>query len=128
MGERKVSHVPPGTVLYYGKRVEIDPLTGLKRRARFDNRREGTRFYSAANRICQGTGGDVLKLTLVDVYAQRKALGLVLRATVHDEVVSDFPKGASLLPVVDLLNVQRVPMSVPITWKAGVGANWHEAK
>lgn len=102
--------------------------TILKRRARFDNRREGTRFYSAANRICQGTGGDVLKLTLVDVYAQRKALGLVLRATVHDEVVSDFPKGASLVPVVDLLNVQRVPMSVPITWKAGVGANWHEAK
>lgn len=99
--------------------------TILGRRARF---REGDRFYSAGNRVCQGTSADIMKLTLVDVYRERRALGLVMRATVHDELMSDLLDGYEMAPVTAMLNEQRVALKVPITWAAGVGATWHDAK
>lgn len=99
--------------------------TILGRRARFG---PGDRHYSAANRVIQGTCADDMKLALADAYEQRVVLGITLRATVHDELDFDADDLAHATRVREFLDIQRVPISVPLLWSAKVGANWHEAK
>lgn len=99
--------------------------TLLGRRARF---RKGDRYYSALNRIIQGTAAEDMKSTLVTVYEQRKDLELTLRMTVHDELDADLRNPDRLNDVKSVMNAQRLPARVPILWDVQTGANWAEAK
>ena len=99
--------------------------TILGRRARFS---EGDRFYSAMNRIIQGSAADVLKTKLIELYRARKTLGLTMRFPVHDEINGDLDDPGKLSLVKELLNEQSIPLSVPLTWDVGSGQNWKEAK
>lgn len=102
-----------------------DVRTILGRRARFPN---GERSYKALNAVLQGSAADLNKMTLVDVYAARKALGLQMTITVHDEIDGSLADPASLPALRDLLNVQRLPLRVPILWACQTGRSWAEAK
>lgn len=98
--------------------------TFLGRRARFN---EGDRFYSALNRIIQGTEGDVNKRVLIAVHAVRHELGLTPRFTVHDELDADLHDPGNLPKVKEVLNTQYYDFKVPILWEAGIGPTWGEA-
>lgn len=95
------------------------------RRARFN---VGDRYYSALNRVIQGTEADVIKRVLVAVHLERHQLGLTERFTVHDALAGDLHDPSSLRTFKETLNVQRIEMKVPILWEVGAGANWAEAK
>ena len=97
--------------------------TYLGRRARF---RTGDRFYSALNRIIQGTEADLIKRVLIEVHKRRHELGLVERFTVHDALAGDLHGDPAMLK--EVLNTQYYPLKVPILWDVGIGANWAEAK
>lgn len=88
----------------------------------------GDRFYSALNSVLQGTAADVLKYALLALYNERKTLGFNLRATVHDEVIGEVPDQAAAARVTELLNEQRLPFRVPLTWQVATGKNWSDAK
>lgn len=99
--------------------------TQLGRRARFGPR---DRFYSALNRVIQGTAADVNKRVLVEVHRaiQRGDLDMVLRMTVHDAVGGDVPKGdtENKKVLANILNTQYYPFKVPILWDIAAGPNW----
>lgn len=99
--------------------------TILGRRARF---RPGDRYYSAANRVIQGTCADDMKLALVDMYERRHELGVTMRATVHDELDFDVDDDAHAQRVRAFLDQPRVALPVPLLWSAKTGASWDDAK
>lgn len=97
--------------------------TFLGRRARFN---PGDRFYSALNRIIQGTEGDYLKVVMVAVHERRHELGFVERFTVHDALAGDLHGDPAMFK--EALNHQHLEFRVPILWEVGTGATWAEAK
>lgn len=95
----------------------------------------GQRVHKALNGIIQPGAADINKLKGIELYRERKRLGIKLRFTVHDEWNMDVPDLEAARKVEALLNEQsfdaRVPgfqFRVPILWDVGVGKNWKEAK
>lgn len=100
--------------------------TALGRRARFA---EGDRMYSALNRVIQGTAADIMKRKLVELHAERRKTGFVMRMTVHDEVTGDAPDAESARMVAEILDRQTaLESAVPILWETKTGRNWAECK
>lgn len=107
----------------------VQTLTG--RRVRFPG---GQRLHKALNGVIQGGAtGDITKMKLVELHRARRATGLTLRATIHDEVLGDAPDLACAREVHRILNDQSVYASwvpgglvVPILWSTECGPNWRE--
>jgi DNA polymerase I-like protein with 3'-5' exonuclease and polymerase domains len=99
--------------------------TLLGRRSRFPR---ADRTHKALNAAVQGTAADINKLKLVELYAERKRLGLKMRYTVHDEVVGDVADAEAARQVGVVLDRQSLPLRVPILWDTRVARNWAEAK
>ena len=97
--------------------------TILGRRARLTDR-----FYKALNRMIQGSAADLLKLKLIALHEARAETGLVLRATIHDEVVGDIPDLDAAQRVGALLDQQSVDLPVPILWDVATGATWGDCE
>lgn len=97
--------------------------TYLGRRARFQ---PGGRFYSALNRVIQGTEGDYLKVVMVAVHERRHELGFTERFTVHDALAGDLQGDPAVFK--EVLNEQYLPFKVQILWEVGIGSTWAEAK
>lgn len=99
--------------------------TMLGRRARFTPE---DRHYSALNRVVQGTAADYMKLTMRDLYRERKTLGIhKLRQMVHDEQCGDIdPDPLCHLRLAEFFNEQRMNLRVPILWDTKVGNTWAE--
>ncbi len=93
------------------------------RRARFG---KGDRHYSSLNRVIQGTEADVMKVVMIDVHAERHALGFLERFTVHDALDGDLHGDPYAMK--KFLNRQRLPFRVPILFDVGTGRSWAEAK
>lgn len=86
------------------------------------------RTHKALNAVIQGSAADLNKLCLVAVHAVRKALGFVMRLTVHDELNGRLEDPANAPAVMAVLNTQQVPLKVPILWSGSTGATWADAK
>ena len=94
--------------------------TALGRRARLD----ASQTYKSLNRQIQGTAADVMKLKLVELHAQRKSTGFLLRFTVHDEVDGDCPDSHCAEAVRKILNTQSLETTIPLLWDVSVGKTW----
>jgi DNA polymerase I len=95
--------------------------TLLGRRMRFIN---GARAHKALNGRIQGSAADIMKLKLVSVHQARKDTGLLLRATIHDEIIGDVPDVESAQKVAQILNQQSLQLKVPILWETETGTSW----
>lgn len=91
------------------------------RRARF---KTGMPLHMAFNRVDQGTAADVMKERLAVVYENRKQLEILMRLTVHDELVYDTPSKEKADQVTKVLDDFSIPMRVPLLWGTDVGHNW----
>jgi DNA polymerase-1 len=100
----------------------VKTITG--RRARFP---EAKRLHAALNRAVSGSAADLNKMKLRTLYRERKALGLKLRLTVHDEVVGDLEPGR-LDAFKRVMDEQETQLRVPILWSSVIAKNWAEAK
>ena len=101
--------------------------TILGRRARFPT---DDRLHSALNRIIQGTAADIMKLKLLEVYNNRKTIGLMMFFTVHDELDGQVQKGTqSGRLLAECLNTQieELKLRVPIMWEVKSGPNWADS-
>lgn len=99
--------------------------TILGRRARFN---DGDRFYSALNRVIQGTAADDNKTAMIDVHKERHRLGFIPRMTVHDAIGGDLLDPSTLPEMARFLNMPRLNSKVPIMWSSGCGPTWADAK
>jgi DNA polymerase-1 len=100
--------------------------TILGRRARFPN---GERLHSALNRVIQGSAADILKIKLLELYNNRKALGFLMRLTVHDEVGGDVESKEQAAAIKEMLEapIPGLGIRVPLLWDVTVANNWGEA-
>jgi DNA polymerase-1 len=98
--------------------------TLLGRRSRFPN---GQRLHKALNGIIQGGAADLMKLKLVELHRERKHTGLLMRYTVHDEVVGDVPDIEAATRVQEILDRQSIELRVPILWDVATGETWADA-
>lgn len=101
----------------------VRTVTG--RRARFV---DGQFAHAAFNRVDQGSGADINKRKVREVYDERKRLGLTMRISLHDELDADCPDEESMREVAKILDRQTTPMKVPILWDTHVGPTWADAK
>ncbi len=101
----------------------------LGRRSRFAGRpgaRE--RIHKALNSIVQPSAADANKLALVDVYRERHRLAITMRMTVHDSLEVDMHDPWLLPYYKEVLNRQRLPLSVPLLWEVSTGSTWAACK
>lgn len=98
--------------------------TLLGRRSRFP---DGQRLHKALNGIIQGGAADLMKMKLVELHRERKHTGLLMRYTVHDEVVGDVPDLEAAAKVQEILDRQSIELRVPILWDVATGETWADA-
>jgi DNA polymerase I - 3''-5'' exonuclease and polymerase domains len=70
----------------------------------------------------------VNKVKGIELYKERKRLGLKIFFTVHDEWDMQVPDKKAAEEVEKILNRQSFDLRVPILWEVGTGNNWKEAK
>lgn len=99
--------------------------TLLGRRSRFP---KNYSLHKSFNRVCQGSGADIMKRKIIDLHNRRKETGLVMRCTIHDSVIGDIPNVESVALIKTILNEQSYPLRIPILWDCKVGLNWADAK
>lgn len=102
--------------------------TRLGRRTRFPVQADGTRWrlHKALNGIIQGFAADLNKLALCDIYANRRALDVTMRLTVHDSTENTCPL-ESVAALSAIIQRQRYPLRVPILWDVKTGPSYGEA-
>lgn len=86
------------------------------------------RFHSALNRIIQGGAASINKRYLVEVYKERKRLGLQMALTVHDELGGYLAEASGVHAMKRLLNRQYFNLRAPVMWDCKIGANWAACK
>jgi DNA polymerase-1 len=101
--------------------------TLMGRRARFSKYGEN-RYYSALNRIIQGSAADIMKIKLLQVYNECRNY-FDLRFTVHDSIDGFIiePEKERLIKEVLDGPIKQFNLKVPIVWKTGIGKTWAEA-
>jgi DNA polymerase-1 len=99
--------------------------TVLGRRRRFG---EGIdmKFHAGLNAAIQGSAADYNKLTVLDLYENRKDLGIDLRLTFHDEELGYgyFDNHAQAQKLYDFMQEQRMNLKVPILWNLTIDNDW----
>lgn len=101
--------------------------TELGRRMRFPTKQ---RLHKAANGVIQGTAADDNKEKLIELHAERKATGFIMRLTNHDEVCGDSPDRRCAEMVGEILDRQTYARNraIPALWNTAEGENWKECK
>jgi len=89
------------------------------RRARFP---QGEGTHAALNRRIQGDAADLMKEALARVY-EDGSFG-TMRATVHDEIVSDVESPEVGESLTEFLGHTTKELRVPIIWKSTTGKTW----
>lgn len=84
---------------------------------------------SISNAIIQGSGADLMKLAMVDMYQPLKNIGARLVLTVHDEVVVSCPESKikqGVKIVTDAMLKYDYKLNVPLTIDLKTGKTWSE--
>jgi DNA polymerase-1 len=113
-------------------------VTTIKGRKRYlpeiNSRNAVVRGYAERNAInapLQGSAADIIKIAMIDIAREMKALNLKSRmiTQVHDELVFDVvPSELEQLKTLVVTKMEGAYKArVPLTVSAGVGANWLEA-
>jgi len=103
------------------KLIEINsPLVGVRQAAE----------RMAINFPCQGSGADILKKAMAELFPKLKKLKVNLILTVHDELVFEVPEKETkeAAKIIKETMERVVKLSVPILVKISVGKNWAEMK
>jgi DNA polymerase-1 len=114
----------------------VSTLGGRRRYLRdLDSRNSLTRSHAERNAVntpIQGTAADMIKIAMINIYAEMKRLGLKskLILQVHDELVfdaltSELPQLRAL--ILDAMRNAMPQLNVPIEVGIDVGENWLEA-
>lgn len=91
--------------------------------ARYGHPIRRAKAYKAMNRLIQGSGADMIKFAMRDMYAA----GYVPLVTVHDELGVSIEDPEEINKIEEIMR-DCVKLTIPMKVDLGVGANWGEAK
>ncbi|MGM9879408.1 MAG: DNA polymerase I [Bacilli bacterium] len=110
----------------FGRKRIIDELES----ANYMVRTQGERM--ALNTPIQGTGADILKMAMIEIYKEFNKRGLKAKMIiqVHDELLIDCPKTEKdeVISIIKDKMENAFKLSVPLKVDIEVGENWYEAK
>lgn len=88
------------------------------------------KIHSSLNRVIQGSAAKIFKLKLLQLYDNRKTIGIhKLRMPAHDEATGDVDKDPRAHErLQECFNEVTIPLKVPVLWSLGFGANWRQCK
>lgn len=95
--------------------------TILGRRSWFPNK---DLCYKALNRAVQGTGADLMKMAIIEVYNE---MGTVPLLTVHDETDYNIYEEEHAYQIAEIME-NAIEMSVPQVVEPELGINWGDVK
>ena len=84
----------------------------------------------AINAPIQGTAADMIKIAMIRIenLLNKHKSETKMLIQVHDELVFDLaPKEQDLIPQIESIMKDAIPMEVPIIIESGIGNNWLEA-
>lgn len=93
----------------------------------FDGKAAVRYAYKGFNKLIQGSGADLMKKAIVDMWEKGLTDIFPLYLTVHDEIVIGIPKtktAIALLPEVQYIMEHTYPLSVPMRVDPEVGKDW----
>jgi len=113
----------------------VQTLRGRKRWLKdITSANQTVRSYAERNAInapIQGSAADMIKIAMINIHKELKAMNLKSRMVlqVHDELVFDVykPELEIIKPVIEKHMQQALPLKVPVEVGMGVGGNWLEA-
>ncbi|AKJ63871.1 DNA polymerase I [Kiritimatiella glycovorans] len=113
----------------------VETKTGRRRHIRDIHVRNatvrGAAERNAINAPIQGTAADMIKLAMIRVrdLIDREGLRSRMLLQVHDELVFDLhlEEQTELVPRIEKIMREALPLSVPVVVDSGTGANWLEA-
>ena len=86
---------------------------------------------TAINAPIQGTAADMIKIAMVQTedYLARTGATSRLLLQVHDELVIELApdEKEELIPHIEQIMKEAIPMQVPIVVESGTGSNWLQA-
>ncbi len=140
MIDKPIEEARPIYYAYLRKFPEVRPLldhvmtlaetrgfvrTYLGRRRRFGPGID-TKYHAGMNASIQGTAADYNKLTVLDMYNNRKTLGVDLRLTFHDEELGYgfLNSHREAKKLYDFMQEQRMKLNVPILWNLSIDDDW----
>ncbi len=110
----------------------VETISGRRRHIRDINSANGTvRAASeryAINAPIQGSAADLIKIAMIRIEKMLRGKKTKLLLQVHDELVFDLHKDEQdLIPEIQKLMQDALPLSVPLIVDCGVGDNWLQA-
>lgn len=113
----------------------VETMLGRKRFLKDINSRNGVvrglAERNAINAPIQGSAADIIKLAMIDIFAELHKLELQSRMIlqVHDELIFDVPEEEVevLANLIKEKMENTLKISVPLTVEVGMGQNWLEA-
>jgi DNA polymerase I len=108
----------------YNRHIHLKKIFSKDRKVREEGLRQ------AQNMPIQGTGADILKLVMIELYKRLKKFDAKLILTVHDELIFEVAK-KDLEQVKQIVSYEMeniVKLAVPLEVNIGIGSNWYAAK
>ena len=123
------------TIAFAQQHEYVETVTGRRRYIRDINAknrmvRSGAE-RNAINAPIQGTAADMIKIAMIKIekLLQKQQTKTAMLLQVHDELVFDLApdEGAQLIPQIESIMQEAIPMHIPILIESGTGDNWLEA-
>lgn len=123
------------TIAFAQQHEYVETVTGRRRYIRDINAknkmvRSGAE-RNAINAPIQGTAADMIKIamTRIEEVLQTQQAKTAMLLQVHDELVFDLDpdEEEQLVPQIEAIMQQAIPMQIPILIESGIGDNWLEA-
>jgi DNA polymerase-1 len=123
------------TIAFAQQHEYVETVTGRRRYIRDINAknkmvRSGAE-RNAINAPIQGTAADMIKIamTRIEEVLQIQQAKTAMLLQVHDELVFDLDpdEEEQLVPQIEAIMQQAIPMQIPILIESGIGDNWLEA-
>ena len=122
------------TILFAQKNGYVETITGRRRYIRDINAKNklvsSGAERNAINAPIQGTAADMIKIAMIRIenLLNKHKSDTKMLIQVHDELVFDLaPKEQDLIPQIESIMREAIPMEVPIIIESGIGNNWLEA-
>ena len=122
------------TILFAQKNGYVETITGRRRYIRDINAKNklvsSGAERNAINAPIQGTAADMIKIAMIRIenLLNKYKADTKMLIQVHDELVFDLaPKEQDLIPQIESIMREAIPMEVPIIIESGIGNNWLEA-
>ena len=123
------------TIAFAQQHEYVETVTGRRRYIRDINAknrmvRSGAE-RNAINAPIQGTAADMIKIAMIKIekLLQKQLTKTAMLLQVHDELVFDLApdEEAQLIPQIESIMQEAIPMHIPILIESGTGDNWLEA-